>query len=110
LSDDTSRDAALVEFSGPMTVRQIKEAHERLQTVVAAGGAVVVDVTDVAACDLSFVQLLESARLSCGRSGDRFALSAPAAGPLRDVLERGGFLDGADADRTQFWTHAGAAQ
>jgi hypothetical protein len=26
------------------------------------------------------------------------------------VLDRGGFLDGTDAERLNFWTHAGVAQ
>ena len=40
-----------------------------------------------------------------------FATAAKGTeGALRDVLDRGGFLDGADAERLQFWTHAGVAQ
>lgn len=67
------------------------------------------DLSGVTSADLSFVQLIESARASCARQGAAARLAGPADGALRDVLERGGFLDPADGERVQFWTHAGVA-
>lgn len=56
-----------------------------------------------AVVDLTFVQLLESARRSAAETGKSFALAAPASGGLLETLERGGFLSGGDAARRQFW-------
>ena len=95
-------------FSGPATIRQVTDAWIQLQSAVETGRPVTLDLSEVSATDLSFVQLIESARLSAERLGGGVALAQPAAGALRDVLERGGFLDGACAARLQFWTHAGA--
>lgn len=108
MTDTASGEAAILAFSGPATIRQVTDAWTRLRTAVAAGGDVALDLSQVSAADLSFVQLIESARLSAERLGGSVTLAQPAAGALRDVLERGGFLDGACAARTQFWTHAGA--
>jgi ABC-type transporter Mla MlaB component len=108
LTDVARGEAAILAFSGPATIRQVTDAWTRLRTAVEAGGAIALDLSGVSAADLSFVQLIESARLSAERLGGSVTLAQPAAGALRDVLERGGFLDGGCAAHTQFWTHAGA--
>jgi len=111
LSDtlDNVGSGAAVAFAGPATIPHVAEAWTRLSSAVMAGGDLVVDVSEVTSADLSFVQLVESARASCAGQGATLRLAAPADGALRDVLERGGFLDEADAERLQFWTHAGVA-
>ncbi len=70
-------------------------------------GGLDIDLAEVATADLSFVQLLESGRVSARTREGRFALAAPAAGAVRQVLERGGFLGADDAERVAFWTHQG---
>ena len=100
----------MIAFSGPATIPHVADAWTRLSAAVAVGGDLVVDVSEVTGADLSFVQLLESARASSAQQGATVRLAGPAEGALRDVLDRGGFLDGADAERLQFWTHAGVAQ
>jgi len=102
-------DGRVIAFTGPATIPHVAEAWTRLSEAVAAGGDLCVDVAEVTGADLSFVQLIESARASCARQGAALRLAQPAEGALRDVLDRGGFLDGADAERLQFWTHAGVA-
>lgn len=99
-----------IAFSGPATIPHVTDAWTRLSAAVAAGGDLLIDTSGVTGADLSFVQLIESARAACGLQGATVTLAQPADGALRDVLDRGGFLDGADAERLQFWTHAGAAQ
>jgi ABC-type transporter Mla MlaB component len=112
LSDtlDSSGNEGVIAFSGPATIPHVADAWTRLSAAVAAGGDLVVDVSGVTGADLSFVQLLESARASSAQQGATVRLAQPADGALRDVLDRGGFLDGANAERLQFWTHAGVAQ
>lgn len=63
-----------------------------------------------AAVDLSFVQLLAAARLSARNSGGELTLTAPASPMLRDVLSRGGFIDGASPGDLKFWLHSENAQ
>jgi hypothetical protein len=58
-------------------------------------------VAENAVIDLTFVQLIESARRTARETGAAFALATPAAGQLRETLERGGFL--ASADDQEFW-------
>lgn len=106
--DSSGKDGAIA-FSGPATIPHATDAWSRLSAAVAGGGDLVVDISGVTAADLSFVQLIESARATSARQGATVRLAGPAEGALRDVLERGGFLDGADAERLQFWTHAGVA-
>ena len=99
----------VIAFSGPATIPHAADAWTRLTEALAGGGDLCVDVADVTGADLSFVQLIEAARTAWARQGSALRLAAPADGALRDVLDRGGFLDGSDAERLDFWTHAGVA-
>ena len=101
--------AGALEFSGSVTIRQAAEAHARLASALAGEGPLALDLSGVTATDLSFVQLIESARTAFAEAGRALALTAPADGALRDVLERGGLLAGEDDARRQFWIQNGAA-
>lgn len=76
---------------------------------MAQGNSLVVDVDAVTETDLTFVQLMESARRKAGETGCSLTLRHPAAGPLLEVLQRGGFLGDGNTDRATFWLQ-GAAQ
>jgi len=95
-------------MSGALSVRKAGELAERLRAALGTAGALTLDLSDVAEADLSFVQLVESARVSAARKGVPLALARPADGAVLSVLERGGFLDPAAPERVAFWT--GAAQ
>ena len=90
-----------IEFVGELTIKTIAGAHARLTEVFGASGAVKADVAEDAVVDLTFVQLIESARRTARETGVAFDLAAPAAGQLRETLARGGFL--AAADDQEFW-------
>jgi hypothetical protein len=91
-----------VEFVGELTIKAIAAAHQRLVDAFGeASGPVTADVADDASVDLTFVQLVESARRTAREAGLTFSLLRPAAGQLRETLERGGFL--ATADDQEFW-------
>jgi hypothetical protein len=91
----------LVEFSGDLTIRAIAGAYETLSAALSENSEVLVSVAEDSAVDLTFVQLIESARRSAADAGSALALAAPASGPLLETLRRGGFL--AAADRRDFW-------
>ena len=90
-----------IEFVGELTIKTVAVAHQRLAEAFGASRAIKADVAEDAAVDLTFVQLVESARRTARETGAAFALSAPAAGQLRETLERGGFL--AATDDQEFW-------
>jgi hypothetical protein len=100
---------ARIAFDGAATIRQVADHAARLREALAAGPEFVLDLSAITAADLSFIQLIEAARLSCGERGTALRLARPADGPLRDTLARAGFLDPAQPERTQFWIHTAEA-
>lgn len=98
-----------ISFAGEVTISNIGEAYEQLGALLREQDDVVIDVEDLNDTDLTFVQLLESARRKASESGVGLSLSKPAAGALLEVLRRGGFLGDDTSDRAKFWLQ-GAAQ
>ena len=96
-----SAECTTIDFVGELTIKTIGDAHRDLAATLTASGAVLAQVAADAAVDLTFVQLLQSARRTARETGASFALAAPAAGQLRETLERGGFL--AAAEDREFW-------
>jgi hypothetical protein len=96
-------DQEIVGISAPAVVRTIAEIHNRLLQALQCGGNVRLDLSAAVETDLTFVQLVESARRFAAAEGKSIALSAPVSEGLQETLQRGGFL-GAAKDR-QFWLH-----
>lgn len=90
-----------LELCGDMSLGSIAAVHEQLLEAFGQELPIVIDLDGVTEADLTFVQLIEAARASAGRRGRGLHLSAPASGPTRAVLERGGFLGA--TDRAAFW-------
>lgn len=99
----------LISFVGDVTVSNITQAHDELGAVLRQDGSVVVDIDGVSETDLTFVQLLESARRKAAETGRDLTLRHPAGGAVLEVLRRGGFLDNETSERAQFWLQ-GTAQ
>jgi len=66
-------------------------------------GPLVVDLDAVTEADLTFVQLIEALRRSATDAGRAVSLAHPAGEAVRDVLQRGGFLDDDTSERALFW-------
>jgi hypothetical protein len=95
-----------VHLAGELTIRTIGDAHVRLRDALQAGAPVLARIDPDANADLTFVQLIESARRSAAEADVAFALAAPAAGPLLETLNRGGFVE--TAGQRAFWLeHSG---
>lgn len=92
-----------VELGGELTIRSIGDVRTRMIDALRDHPQVTAKITDDAIVDLTFVQLMESARRTARDDGKGFALAAPATGPLRETLERGGFLAEDDMARREFW-------
>lgn len=97
-----------ISFAGEVTISNIGEAHKQLGSLMREQGGVVVAIEDLTETDLTFVQLLESARRKASENGVGLSLNTPAAGSLLEVLRRGGFLDDETSDRAQFWLQGAA--
>jgi anti-anti-sigma regulatory factor len=79
-------------------------------TLAFAGDAAVrLDLSAVAAPDLSVVQLVESARRTARAAGRDFALASAVPAPFHALLTRAGFLPASDDD-AMFWFHGDIAQ
>jgi hypothetical protein len=93
-------------LTGEITIRSADSIHSRLLEM--AGQPVVeIDCGSVTETDLSLIQLILAARASAQKSRRTVVLARPAAGALRDALQRGGFLTvGADRPNPDqaFWT------
>jgi len=91
-------------LDGPLTIRTIGPIHDALVDALARHQTVQLDCSGADAIDLSFIQLLLSARRSARDAGRQLTLAAPAGGALRAALEHGGFLPSEGAD--PFWSGA----
>ncbi|WP_165216324.1 STAS domain-containing protein [Affinirhizobium pseudoryzae] len=94
-------------FSDPLTVRFAGPHQESLLGALVDHAHVEVSVSPDAVCDLSFLQLLEAARVYAGTAGRVVSLSRAAEGGLLDLLERSGFLSAMTPEDRRFWLHEG---
>lgn len=92
-----------IELSGELTIRSINDIRIRMIDALDGHAQVTAKVADDAVVDLTFVQLMESARRSAREGGKDLRLAAPASGLLLETLQRGGFLAGDDTARRDFW-------
>lgn len=92
-----------IELSGELTIRSINDIRMRMIHALDGHAQVTAKIAADAVVDLTFVQLMESARRSAREGGKDLCLAAPASGLLLETLQRGGFLTGDDAARRDFW-------
>jgi anti-anti-sigma regulatory factor len=92
---------ATIDFVGELTIKSANDLREKLLKSLGSSPEVRANVSSEIVIDLTFVQLIESARRTAREVGCDFRLAAPAAGPLLETLERGGFL--AAPGQREFW-------
>ena len=94
----------MISFAGGVTISNIGAARDDLDAALREDGPVVVDIVSVDETDLTFIQLIESARRKAAGTGRDFRLRHPAGGAVLEVLRRGGFLDDDEtSERAKFW-------
>ena len=91
-----------------LTIRNIRAVHELILAAFAKDNVCLALPEDVDV-DLSFIQLIESARRHAESQGKTIRLAKPAGGNVRRVLERGGFFAPSAPDAGRFWLHEEAA-
>ena len=95
-----SAPTVVIGFSGAATIRQADEIAERLKQALASSDRVEIDCGEVTEVDLTFLQLILSARKSAEATGKVLSLSAPACGALLEAVTVCGAQDG---PRAEFW-------
>ena len=96
-------------LNGALTLRTIEATRAKLLEMMDRHQSLEIDCSAATEIDLSFIQLLLSARTSAQSAGKTIALAQPASGALSDVLQRGGFLGavpGQGAADEAFWLKA----
>lgn len=99
-----------VNLPDKLNIRNISGVYDLILAKIAAGNPVSIALPVGAEADLSFVQLIEAARIQAKSSGVPLRLSSAASGAVLDVLERGGFSEAFSAEDKKFWLHQEAIQ
>jgi hypothetical protein len=88
-----------------LSIRSASDIYSRIIDEFRARDAVAISIPESAEADLSFVQLVESARRQAKAQGKTFTLASPATGSVLKVLERAGFIESFGKEDTKFWLH-----
>jgi len=109
-NDGNAMSSHVIEVPNSVTVRSVTQFGEHLSASFGNAGEIVLDLASLAELDLSFVQIIQSARAHLAREGRTIRLSGPANGAVAALLDRAGFLtDVAPAD-VDFWFHGDLPQ
>ena len=85
-----------VRLAGVRTIRNAEQTRSLLLEALCGHTPVSLDCSAVTEADLSFVQLLLSARMSAQLSGMPVTLAQPAGGALLQALSKAGFAASPD--------------
>ncbi len=105
MTQDTSPNVLVL--SGDRCVRQAVQTHDEVLAALRAPGDLVLDCAGITGADLSFVQIILAAHRSARSGGCHVSISAPPEGALRNVLDRGGFVQTSATDPA-CWISGGA--
>jgi hypothetical protein len=92
------------------TVRSIASSCGDMLQFIDANESAVIELAEDIEVDISFIQMIEAARIYADTAGKGLALAQPATGALLEALRRSGFLEGMSAQDTKFWLHQGDIQ
>ena len=93
-------------FVDTATIRDMPRIHAVLCDALSANQELTIDCAAVTEIDLSFIQLILSARKSAAAAGKRIAVIPPDGTLLTDLLVRAGLLASAEETRSgeqSFW-------
>ena len=93
-----------------LNIKNIINVYEMLHQNIKSGKSILISIPDGAEADLSFIQLIESARIQAKSSGTHVLMSKPAEGSVLSVLKRGGFSETFSPEDKKFWLHEEAIQ
>ena len=93
-----------------LNIKNILEVHNIISANISSQKSLTIHIPDDSDVDLSFVQLIEAARIRAKSSGVGLNLAEAANDRLRDVLDRSGFAAGFSEEDEKFWFHGKARQ
>ncbi|PDS97802.1 STAS domain-containing protein [Rhizobium sp. S9] len=103
--DTQSQYCEPISLAEALNIRHAAEIHSKLSEELRVRNGIVVSIPADAEVDLSFIQLMESARRQAKSEGKTVSLSSPASGSVLKVLERAGFIESFDHEDLKFWLH-----
>ena len=92
-------------FEEKINIRTIAQVHSDFLSACKDSDSIEIDLGECADLDLSFIQLIESARIFAATAGKSIALSKPANVAVATVLTRAGLLENFTAEDEKFWLH-----
>jgi hypothetical protein len=96
----TSQQVEPLPLAGALTIRDMPQIHVRMRDILATHAAMAIDCRAVTEMDLSFLQLVLSARKTAAAARKGLSFIPPATGVLSDTLGRAGL---AGPELPQFW-------
>lgn len=109
MTDATAEKLAIRSDTPNFTIREITGIYERFLETLENSNELRLDIDDAAHVDLSFLQLIESARRYAEEHNKSLQLIRPAGDKLRAVLDRAGLLAKPSPEFLRFWFHTGVA-
>ncbi|MGL3608166.1 STAS domain-containing protein [Rhizobium sp. G187] len=101
---------APLEVGKNLTIAHAATLRELLLCELEARPLLEITLPEDAEIDLSFIQVMESARLSAALQDKQFSMRTPASANLMRVLERAGFTTDMTSESRAFWFHEGTIQ
>lgn len=89
-------------LAGALTIRDVPRIQARMRDALTGHHSVMIDCAAATEIDLSFIQLVLSARKSAAAAGKSVSFIPPERDVLAEVLERAG-LTGPQCDDQHFW-------
>ncbi|WP_051228180.1 hypothetical protein [Pleomorphomonas oryzae] len=93
-----------------LCVSDIRTSYSTIVESIDGSSSIQLAIPTDATVDLSFLQLIEAARLRANEQGKSLSLLEPAGGELRRALDRSGLLTAAAIADRSFWLHEETAQ
>jgi MFS superfamily sulfate permease-like transporter len=99
-----------LKLDGHLTLRTASANHDVLLRTLENQKSLCIDFDEDVQMDLSFLQLIEAARIYADTAGRTISIAKPASGQLYDLLDRSGFLQSMSQKDARFWLHHGDDQ
>jgi len=102
--------STVIQMRPSLCIADISASYSILAEAMKNSASIQLAIPTDATVDLSFLQVIEAARLKACEQGKSLSLLEPANGELRRALDRSGLLTVATASDRSFWLHEETAQ
>lgn len=99
------KDIEVLDLEPTLTIRQAAALKTMLLAALDRAEAVELAIDANAEADLSFVQLIESARLQASLRSKTLRLASPARGRVLETVQRAGLTTDMSSQSRAFWLH-----